>query len=124
MDWRVQLILTLIEDDVRRTPSLTDLASELHLSNSRLSHLFKAETGCSLTQYLRLLRVRKARVLLENTFLSVKETMIAVGITDPSHFVRDFKRASGCTPSQYRKLHFKEARMKQQLRASITKPAN
>lgn len=46
--------------------------------------------------------MRRAQELLETTFLSVKEIMAKVGVTDESHFVRDFKRFHGCTPAQYR----------------------
>jgi AraC family transcriptional regulator of arabinose operon len=124
MDWRVQLILTLLEEDLRRTPSADELATKLNLSNSRLTHLFKAEVGCSLTQYLRDLRLRKARILLETTFLSIKETMMAVGMTDPSHFVRDFKKVSGHTPTEYRKLNLKKDQMKQHLQTARAKSTN
>jgi len=124
MDWRVQLILTLLEEDLRRTPSADELATKLHLSNSRLTHLFKAEVGCSLTQYLRDLRLRKARMLLETTFLSIKETMMAVGMTDASRFVRDFKKVSGHTPTEYRKLNLQKDQMKQHLQTARAKSTN
>ena len=124
MDWRIHLILALLEEDICRAHTPCELAERMHLSRSRLTHLFKAQTGSSLTQYLRGLRLRKAAVLLENTFLSVKETMTAVGITDLSHFVRDFKRAFGYTPTEYRKRHLKDGLLKQNLQMSIAKSAN
>jgi AraC-like DNA-binding protein len=46
--------------------------------------------------------MRKAKKLLEFTFLNVKEVMNRVGAYDASHFVRDFKRTYGVTPAQYR----------------------
>ena len=53
-------------------------------------------------KYLKLLRMEKAKHLLETTFLSVKEITYRVGINDDSHFVRDFKKAYGTAPTQYR----------------------
>lgn len=53
-------------------------------------------------QYLKALRLEKARGLLEATSLSVKEVRARVGMQDQSHFVRDFNRVYGVTPSQYR----------------------
>jgi AraC-like DNA-binding protein len=47
--------------------------------------------------------MQDATTLLVNTFLSVKEIIARVGFTDESHFVRDFKRIYGVTPTQYRK---------------------
>jgi AraC family transcriptional regulator of arabinose operon len=75
------------------------------LSPSRLRHMFKAETGTTPTQFLKSLRIRKAKSLLETTRLSVKEVMASVGVSDPSNFTRDFKRAHGLTPTQVRNCH-------------------
>jgi AraC-like DNA-binding protein len=46
--------------------------------------------------------MQHAATLLTTTFLSVKEIVRRVGCTDESHFVRDFKRFYGVTPSEYR----------------------
>lgn len=53
-------------------------------------------------KYLKLLRMEKAKHLLETSFLSVKEITYRVGINDESHFVRDFKKTYGKAPTQYR----------------------
>lgn len=79
------------------------LAQRVNLSPSRLQHLFKAETGVSLTQHLKALRLERARELLETTFLSVKQIMTTAGLKNKSHFVKDFKKAYGMTPTQYRR---------------------
>jgi len=47
--------------------------------------------------------MQDAANLLVATFLSVKEIIARVGFTDESHFVRDFKRIYGVTPTEYRK---------------------
>lgn len=88
--------------DLRHDVPLDKLAQSLNLSESRLRHLFKAETGISPMQYLKAQRMQKARKLLETTFLNVKEVMLKVGAKDTSHFIRDFKKAFGLSPSQYR----------------------
>jgi transcriptional regulator GlxA family with amidase domain len=81
------------------------MATSVNLSYSRLEHLFKAETGSTPLNYLRKLRIEKARELLETTFLTNQQIIIRVGIYDESHFVRDFKKAYGRSPSEYRKRH-------------------
>jgi AraC-like DNA-binding protein len=43
-----------------------------------------------------------AKVLLETTFLSVKEVAAKSGFNDLSHFVRDFKKMNGLTPTDHR----------------------
>jgi AraC family transcriptional regulator of arabinose operon len=92
MDPRVQIVLALIAEDLRREPPLTTLAGFVHLSPSRLRHLFKAETGQTPAQHVKFLRLHKAQELLETTFLSVKEIMSSVGISNESHLCRISKR--------------------------------
>ena len=106
MDHRVEIIIRLIQEDLRNSPSLEQLAEFVRLSPSRLNHIFKMETDVSLNQYLKSLRLIKAKNLLETTFLNIKETMANVGVNDLSHFVRDFKKAFGMTPSEYRSRQF------------------
>jgi AraC family transcriptional regulator of arabinose operon len=102
MDQRVQIVIELMQGRMRRGVSLNELAVAVNLSLSHLHHLFKAETGTSPTQYLRTLRMAQAKELLESTFLSVKQITASIGLRDPSHFEREFKKVYGLTPSQYR----------------------
>ena len=53
-------------------------------------------------QYLKVLRIERAKYLLETSFLSVKEIAHIVGVNDESHFVRDFKKTYGAPPTPYR----------------------
>jgi AraC-like DNA-binding protein len=46
--------------------------------------------------------MERAKILLETTFLSVKEIMTEVGVSDESHFVRDFKSVYGVSPARFR----------------------
>ena len=102
MDPRVLHIINLLSEDVSRNCDLQALADSVHLSPSRLRHLFKDETGYTPAQYLKRLRLERARELLEGSFLRLKEVMPRVGVTDESHFVRDFKKTHGLPPIKYR----------------------
>ncbi len=84
--------------------AIDETVAALHLSSSRFRHLFKKETGVSPCQYVKLVRLRHARQLLEKSSLSVKEVMAAAGMNDLSHFVRDFKSVYGFTPTEVRRL--------------------
>jgi transcriptional regulator GlxA family with amidase domain len=106
MDQRVQIIIALMEENLQRELPLEELAKSVNLSVSRLRHLFRAETGTSPTQYLKSVRIRKAKEMLETTFMSVKQIMSLVGAGDRNHFARNFKKAYGSTPTEYRKLNF------------------
>ena len=102
MDPRVQLIITLMKEELHRDLTLNGLAQTVNLSLPYLHHLFKAETGTTPWLYLHSLRLEKARELLVTTMLSVKQIMIRVGMKDKSHFGREFKKTYGQSPGQYR----------------------
>ena len=102
MEHRVHKAIALAEESLHKGWSPAKLAALVNLSPSRLHQLFKEETGVPPARYLRSLRMSRARELLETTNLSVKQVMAGVGLTDESHFVRDFKKTCGLTPARYR----------------------
>jgi AraC family transcriptional regulator of arabinose operon len=97
-DGRITLVVDFINLNYAQELDVHGLASQVCLSPSRLAHLFKLTTGCSLMKYLKGVRLRQAKILLEQNKLSVKCVMASVNISDISHFVRDFRRAYGVTP--------------------------
>lgn len=103
MDARITAIIARMEATVDQSPGLPELAAAVNLSVSRLSHLFRAEVGVPPARYLHAIRMQRARILLERTSLTVKEVMAKVGVADPSHFARDFRRYHGIPPSQVRR---------------------
>jgi AraC-like DNA-binding protein len=103
MDQRVQRVITLIDNNFHQHLSEEDLGRAVNLSPWGLCHLFKSETGKAPLQYLRTVRMEKAKSLLETTFLSVKQIMRLVGLRDESHFVRDFKIRYGLSPTTHRR---------------------
>src|SRR5688572_8226364 len=72
----------------------------------RLCRVFRSETGMSPIQYLRSVRMERARELLQTSFLSVREIARQAGLGDHSHFSRDFKRTYGSTPTLNRNRFF------------------
>ena len=102
MEHRVCQAIALAEKCLHKGWSAAKLAERVNLSPSRFHQLFKDEMGMPPARYLRQLRLERARLLLETTHLSVKQVMAGVGVSDESHFVRDFKKAYGLTPARYR----------------------
>jgi transcriptional regulator GlxA family with amidase domain len=102
-DPRVTWIVDYLHRELARTHTVRDLSAHVNLSASRFRALFVAQTGMAPLRYLQRLRLRRARLLIERTFLSVKEVMALVGFNDPSHFARDFRREHGAPPSALRR---------------------
>jgi two-component system response regulator YesN len=106
MEPRIRKLIQLMMADLRHELQLDELAHSLNLSESRLRHLFKKEMGISPVRYLKAQRMQKAKELLEKTYLNIKEVMLRVGISDQSHFVKDFKKMYGLSPAKYRSQYF------------------
>lgn len=80
-----------------------DLAANASMSISHLSKVFKKETGGTMTEYIALMRCKKAAGLLKKTDLAVQEISSYVGYSDNNYFVKVFKKIFDLTPSEYRK---------------------
>ena len=104
IDPRISHITALIHRSLHRKLTLGELAGATGLSVSRLCHLFKSHTGMGPVQYLKLLRLQRAKELLETSVFSVKEIGVRLGYSDPSRFVEDFRKMFGLTPLRHRRL--------------------
>lgn len=113
MNSRLQEVIYLIQNDLSRKVTLNEMAQAVNLSAEHLRRLFKSEIGMTPVQYQKKLRLLEARRLLESTFLNVQEIMVRVGLSDDSHFVRDFKKVYGLTPAQYRSNHLRREKEKE-----------
>jgi AraC family transcriptional regulator of arabinose operon len=81
---------------------LNVLAKHCGLSESRLSHLFREQTGETPQVYSEELRLRLAQQLLVHSGLRVNEVAAETGFADPFYFAKRFRRFSKYSPSVYR----------------------
>jgi AraC family transcriptional regulator len=84
--------------------SLSELARQVGLHPVYVARAFRAQFGCAVGDYVRCLRVERARRLLHHTRLTLAEIADQVGYSDQSHMTRDFRRAFGQSPAAYRRL--------------------
>ena len=85
--------------------SLEDVAYEVNISASYLSHLFQSGLGTTYKKYISKLRVDKAKDLLVNTELSIADIAEKVGIPDANYFARIFKKYVGISPNRFRSMN-------------------
>lgn len=101
-DRRITWAVEHMQRSLHEPIAIAALAAQVNLSPSRFRYLFRLQTGAGPAVYLQRLRLRRARLLIERTFLSVKQVMALVGYSDPSHFSKDFRQFHGVSPSALR----------------------
>jgi transcriptional regulator GlxA family with amidase domain len=88
----------------RETGAIKQIVGLAGIPERTLKRRFKAATGNTLIEYLQNLRIEAAKQLLESGQLPVDEISMEVSYEDPSFFRSLFKRRTGLTPSQYRRM--------------------
>jgi AraC-like DNA-binding protein len=98
----IELAINRIQNEFGRNLNIKLLAHELGVSYSRFRHMFASHTGMSPHQYLLEFRLVRARSLLADTELSIKEIAAQTGFEDELYFSRLFRQKLNVTPSQWR----------------------
>lgn len=96
----IQLWLT---EHMEEEITLKSLAAQFFLSETYLCDLFKRDTGESIMSFLRRIRLYRAKCLLAENRLPLREIAARCGYSDYSYFGRQFKEEFGVTPNLYRK---------------------
>ena len=99
----IKLILNEMRQNYTQNITLTDLAKKYGISISHLSSLIKEELKLPFSEYITSKRIQKAKELLADEKLSVKEIAEQVGYGDYFYFIKVFKKICGVSPSKYRK---------------------
>lgn len=97
---QIQVILHRIHTRYAEPINVERLALEVGMSISSLHHHFKAVTSSSPVQYLKSVRLHKARMLMMLDGLGAALAADRVGYESPSQFSREFKRFFGSRPSE------------------------
>lgn len=93
-----------LQDHFREDGAIQSAVTQSTVPERTLKRRFKTATGATPIEYLQNLRVEEAKRLLEDGGMPVDEISFEVGYDDPSFFRRLFKRRTGLTPSQYRRM--------------------
>lgn len=100
----IRRVTTIIHDNLDRTDySVEEICREIGTSRMQLHRKLTALTGKTASEFIRDIRLAKAKELLETGNYNVSETIYQVGFKSNSHFTKSFKDAFGVTPSDFLK---------------------
>lgn len=88
--------------------SLEELAERFFISKAYMTRIFREVTGFTVNEYKNVMRVNKAKALLQNSSLSMKEIAAKLDFSDVTYFERVFKKHTDTTPLKYRKAKRRE----------------
>lgn len=95
-------VAAFIEQNYYMDIGMDMLCQQFSYSRSYLSRVFKAEMNITIQEFLINTRIHKAKYLLQETSLPVKEIAFSVGINDSLYFSKLFKKETGFTPTEFR----------------------
>jgi AraC-like DNA-binding protein/quercetin dioxygenase-like cupin family protein len=98
----IEIVIEFMQNNIHRPLQLHELASQIHISVSYFSVLFKKKTGYSALDYFNHIKIQKACQYLQFTDMHVKEIACKLGFDDPYYFSRLFNNMMGMPPGVYR----------------------
>ena len=94
----------LVQGQFSENLSLQDIALAVGVHPAHLARSFRQQYDCTIGDYVRNLRMEQARQQLATTDTPLCDIALAIGYSDQSHFATAFKRHTGVTPTQFRKM--------------------
>ena len=83
--------------------SIDEICTRTAYGRAYLLRVFKAKTGKTIMEYYTNLKIERAKQLLRETTLSVKEISEKLAFSEPNYFTKTFKRVTGVTPTKYKR---------------------
>lgn len=87
-------------------PTVSFLAAQLNISSKYLSDLLKQETGKTAIDHIRIFLISEAKNLLMANNQTISEIAYNLGFENPPYFSRLFRKETGLSPLQFKKLNF------------------
>jgi len=103
LDDRIQEAVMFIARHLDHAMTVGTIAEEVHLSPSRLAHLFTRQVGTSPARFVELKRIERAQELLESSSLPIRAVAEATGFSSQFYFATRFRALTGIRPSDWRR---------------------
>lgn len=98
----IRLAAELLAADLAQPLDVPALARRVGMSQNYLARRFRERYGVTMQRYLLRARIEHAQLLLTDTTLPIKDIATRVGLPDPQHFNKQFRRVAGASPSAMR----------------------
>lgn len=102
-DTHIQKSFEFIDKNINKPINIKDLCQHLNISKSVLYKSFKKQLNISPNQYINEKKIAKAKDLINNTEMPIKEIADNLGFTNTTYFYKLFKKTTGITPVQFKK---------------------
>ena len=102
---RMKQAVAYIEENYQNDLNMAVVSNYISMNYSLFSYEFKRYTGSNFVNFLKDLRIRRAKELLTNTDMKILEVSRSVGYDNEKHFMKIFKSVCGVSPSEYRRMH-------------------
>ncbi len=99
----VNEVIHLLNSEINSNLSINDICNKTAYGRAYLFRVFKEKTGKTIMEYYLGLKIEKAKQLLRENELSVKEIAENLAFNEPNYFTKTFKRITGLTPTAYKK---------------------
>lgn len=102
---KIQTVLEYMNKNYKTINDISEIATHAFVSKYHLCHLFKKEMGVSIITYLTQIRLKHACDLLINSKMNLTKICSECGFNSSSYFCLAFKKATGISPTEYRKKY-------------------
>jgi AraC family transcriptional regulator len=100
----LQRVKEYLHENFVEPPSLSELAAAVGVHPTHLARVFRQYEHCTVGDYIRRARIREARQRMVQSNEPLVDIALATGFADQTHFTRSFKRLTGMTPTEFRRL--------------------
>ncbi len=102
----LERVKEFLRENSSKPPGLSDLALAVGVHPTHLARVFRQFEHCTAGDYVRRIRIEKAKMSMISTNESLVEIALKTGFADQTHFTRTFKRLTGMTPTEFRRVFF------------------
>lgn len=100
----VSPLISYVHENFLTLASLKEIADTFYITPSHLCRTFKQLTGYTVIQYINMLKIQKACILLHDTEKNITDIALECGFNSTMYFCKLFKATLNLTPSQYRNI--------------------